>query len=70
MSANGSGKASHGEEWPEFELQYVFNPRAADFPEVEFEPDELVVYETQGKATRGQWLSAERGSYVQISEMR
>ncbi|MFC4357203.1 hypothetical protein ACFO0N_04475 [Halobium salinum] len=59
------------EEFPSASLEFAFNPRAGDFPApVEFAPDELVVYESQAAATGGAWLSAERGTYAGLDEMR
>lgn len=69
--STGTEEASAVDDWPAFALQFTYNPPACDFsPEVEFESDEVVVYETQADAMSGRWLSAERGSYVSVDEMR
>lgn len=54
--------------WPTFTLRYTFNPEELAAP-AEFDPDELVVTDP-GSGDDGAWLSAGRGSYVDIKDAR
>jgi hypothetical protein len=70
-SGPGADDRPAAEEFPSPSLQHAFNPREGEFPnDVEFGPDELVVYESQSAATGGRWISAERGSFVGLDERR
>lgn len=54
-------------DWPTFDLQFTFNPdrdRALN-------PDEIFVFDPERIATDDtHWISAERGSYVAIEDVR
>ncbi|SEP21836.1 hypothetical protein SAMN04487948_12250 [Halogranum amylolyticum] len=56
-------------EWPDFTLDYTFNPDL-DGVVGEFAPDEVVLFDRERGMTATQWLSAERGSYVSLDEVR
>lgn len=56
-------------EWPTFALSYTFNP---DTPvgRGETAPDELVVFDSTEPRIGSAWLTAKRGSYVSIEDVR
>ncbi|MFD1515760.1 hypothetical protein [Halomarina rubra] len=55
------------EEWPTFTLDCQFNPDAEEgFPTLA--PDQLVVYDPANR--REGWLTATRGAYVALEEVR
>lgn len=56
-----------GQTWPSFTLEYTFNPRETA-PDVEFAPDEVVVYDPDADSTC--WMSADRGSFVPVEDVR
>jgi hypothetical protein len=57
-------------DWPNFELTYTYNPDADCAVSLDLRPDELVVFEGTDEPRGESWLTAERGSYVQIEETR
>lgn len=57
------------DEWPSYDLEYTFNPNF-DGIVADFEPDEVVVFDPRNGMTRGRWLSADRGSYVSVEDIR
>lgn len=69
MSRSESPTRSRNDDWPTFSLRYTFDPAELDVPD-RFAPDELVVRDPSGGADDGAWLSAARGSYVAIEEVR
>lgn len=52
--------------WPRFTLRYTFNPEELDAP-VSFDPDELVVFDPSD-GDDDAWVSATRGSYMDIKD--
>lgn len=54
------------EEWPTFALEYRFNPDAEGLPPLA--PDQLVVYDPSNRGHG--WLTATRGSYVALEDVR
>jgi hypothetical protein len=71
QTGHGADDRPAVEEFPSSSLQYAFNPWEGEFPaDVEFDPNELVVYEPQAAATGGRWASASRGSFVGLDERR
>lgn len=56
-------------EWPDFAIDYTFNPDL-DGVVGEFAPDEVVLFDRERGMTATRWLSAERGSYVSLDEVR
>lgn len=67
VSRSESPTRSRNDDWPAFALRYTFNPEGLD-ASGQFDPDELVVRDpTRGS---GAWLSAARGAYVAIEEIR
>jgi hypothetical protein len=57
------------EEWPEFTIDYTFNPDL-DGIVGDFAPDEVVLFDREQGMNATQWLSAERDSYVSLDEVR
>lgn len=55
--------------WPTFPLRYTFNPEEVDGPG-DVDPDELVVFDSSRPNQGDAWLSAGRGSYVTIEDIR
>lgn len=53
--------------WPRFTLRYTFNPEELDAP-VSFDPDELVAFDPSSGDDA--WISATRGSYIDIEDTR
>lgn len=54
-------------EWPTFALDYEFNPGDEQgFPPLA--PDQLVVFDPSNR--RRGWLTATRGSYVSLEDIR
>lgn len=56
-------------EWPTFALGYTFNPDTLE-DRGETAPDELVVFDAAEPRIGSAWLTAERGSYVSIEDVR
>ncbi|MWG33218.1 hypothetical protein [Halomarina oriensis] len=55
------------EEWPTFALDFQFNPDADEgFPSLA--PDDLVVYDPSSR--RSSWLTATRGAYLALEDVR
>lgn len=57
------------EDWPTFAITYTFNPGdlvGRDEPA----PDELVLFQTDDRTGTTAWLTAERGSYVSVEDVR
>lgn len=69
MSRSESPTRSWNDDWPSFSLRYTFNPDGIGAPG-RFDPDELVVRDPGQGSDTGAWLSAARGSYVAIEEVR
>lgn len=69
MRERGTSSTTGTVDWPVFSLHYTFNPEAMDGRE-EFQPDELVVQERNQDDPRTCWISAKRGSYVSIEDVR
>lgn len=69
VSRSETPTRSPNDEWPAFSLRYTFNPGDVDATR-RFEPDELVVRDPRRGAADGAWLSAGRGSYVAIEDVR
>lgn len=61
--------ASATEDWPTFPITYTFNPGdlvGRDEPA----PDELVLFEADDRTGTTAWVTAERGSYVSVEDVR
>lgn len=56
-------------EWPTFCLNYTFDPEGIERRE-EPAPDELVVFDASTAQIGSAWVTAERGSYVSIEDVR
>lgn len=68
-SPDAVGEESAGH-WPTFPLRYTFNPTEVDGPDSP-DPDELVIFDAKrSEDESGAWLSASRGAYVAIEEIR
>lgn len=66
-----TAEASSTADWPTFGLTYTYNPTTELAVDLDLHPDELVVFD--GDITDGiedAWLTAERGSYVDIETVR
>lgn len=57
------------EEWPEFALDFTFNPRDPVLKD-DFDPDELVIFEPNGDDIGSRWIAGKRNSYISVHEMR
>lgn len=58
------------DDWPTFPLRYTFNPEGVAGRE-RIDPDELVVFDPGRPGGIGDsWVTAERGSYVCIEDVR
>lgn len=58
-------------DWPTFGLTYTYNPTTELAVDLDLRPDELVVFNGDiTDSTEDAWLTAERGSYVDIDEVR
>lgn len=69
MSESQSRVEPTTEEWPEFTIDYTFNPDL-DGIVGDFAPDEVVLFDGETGMTATRWLSAERDSYVSLDEVR
>lgn len=69
MSESQSRVSPTTDEWPDFTISYTFNPDL-DGVVGEFAPDEVVLFDRENGMTASRWLSAERGSYVSLDEVR
>lgn len=69
MSESQTRDQDTSHQWPEFTLDYTFNPDL-DGIVGDFDPDEVVLFERQIGMTATRWLSAERDSYVALNEVR
>lgn len=57
-------------DWPSFALRYTFNPDRSVRSE-SFDADELFVFDpTRIAESNAHWISAERGSYVSVEDVR
>lgn len=68
MSSQESIEEESAANWPTFSLRYTFNPEELEVP-VAFDPDELVVFDPSTGGDEA-WLSADRGSYLDIQDAR
>ncbi|AQL44644.1 hypothetical protein BV210_17925 (plasmid) [Halorientalis sp. IM1011] len=57
-------------DWPTFGLSYTYNPTTELSVSLDLRPDELLVTEAGEEGVEDRWLSAERGSYVPIEDVR
>ncbi|WP_129115379.1 hypothetical protein [Halegenticoccus tardaugens] len=57
------------EEWPDFALEFTFNPRDSTL-EDRFDPDEVVIFEPGGRGIGTRWISGKRRSFVAVDELR
>lgn len=65
-------ETTHGvteEEWPDYALEFTFNPRDPTLAD-EIDPDEVVIFEPSGEDIGSRWISGKRDSYVAVEEMR
>lgn len=63
-------EVSCAEDWPTFPLRYTFNPEGLVGRD-RIDPDELVVFDPASPGgIGGAWVTAERGSYVSIEDVR
>lgn len=69
MSESQPWNQAKNEQWPEFMLDYTFNPDL-DGIVGDFDPDEVVLFERQTGMTPTRWISADRESYVALDEVR
>lgn len=69
MSKSQSRVEPSTEEWPEFGIDYTFNPDL-DGIVGNFAPDEVVLFDRKKGMNGSRWLSAERDSYVSLDEVR
>lgn len=69
MSKSHVRTQPRAEQWPDFAIDYTFNP---DLDGIigEFAPDEVVLFDRANGVTATRWLSAERDSYVSLDEVR
>lgn len=56
-------------DWPTFALRYTFSPGQIGL-DGRFAPDEVVVFDATRGRPDSRWISAERGSYVSVEEIR
>jgi hypothetical protein len=57
------------EEWPDYALEFTFNPRDPTLAD-QFDPDEVIIFEPPGDEIGSRWISGKRDSYVAVEEMR
>lgn len=69
MSESRSRIQPTTEEWPDFAIDYTFNPDL-DGIVGDFAPDEVVLFDRDKGMTATRWLSAKRDSYVSLDEVR
>ncbi|SFL69859.1 hypothetical protein SAMN04487950_4645 [Halogranum rubrum] len=65
-------ETTHGvpdEEWPDYALEFTFNPRDVTLSD-EFDPDEVVIFEPSAEDIGSRWISGKRDSYVAVETMR
>lgn len=55
--------------WPDYALEFTFNPRDPTFVD-EFDPDEVVIFESSGDDIGSRWVSGKRDSYVSVDKMQ
>ena len=55
--------------WPDYALEFTFNPRDPTLKD-EFDPDEVVIFEPSGDDIGSSWISGKRDSYVSVDQMR
>jgi len=68
--SNRTDEADATEDWPSFALRYTFNPDQSVRQE-RFDPDELFVFDpNQIDGEEAGWITAERGAYVAIEDVR
>lgn len=67
---DGAAEDAWDDEWPIFPLRYTFNPQDLAGRE-RVAPDELVVFDpSHSQEIGGAWITAERGAYVAIEDVR
>lgn len=57
------------DEWPDYALEFTFNPRDPTLRD-EFDPDEVIIFEPAGENIGSRWISGKRDSYVAVETMR
>lgn len=70
MTQGQSNETSTTADWPTFGLSYTYNPTTELAVALDLRPDELVVTEAGEEGVEDRWISAERGTYVPIEDVR
>ena len=69
MMSDRSGSSTGVQmDWPVFSIRHTYCPKDIA-PDVEFEPNELVMYDTTSDDGE-RWISASYGSYTPITDVR
>lgn len=69
MSQTETKQKVPDQEWPDYALEFTFNPRDPTFAD-KFDPDEVVIFESSGEDIGSRWISGKRNSYVSVDKMR